>query len=56
MGAELLRLPQAALFDWDNTLVDTWPVIHEAMNTTLSAMGRGLEFGRNQDAGAPCPA
>ena len=39
MGADLLRLPQAALFDWDNTLVDTWPVIHEAMNTTLSAMG-----------------
>jgi phosphoglycolate phosphatase len=39
MGSDLLRLPQAALFDWDNTLVDTWPVIHEAMNTTLSAMG-----------------
>jgi phosphoglycolate phosphatase len=42
MGAELLRLPQAALFDWDNTLVDTWPVIHEAMNTTLSAMGHAV--------------
>jgi phosphoglycolate phosphatase len=32
-------LPKAVLFDWDNTLVDTWPVIHDAMNTTLSAMG-----------------
>lgn len=40
MTAETLRLPQAVLFDWDNTLVDTWPVIHEAMNTTLSAMGQ----------------
>jgi len=40
MGSELLHLPQAVLFDWDNTLVDTWPVIHDAMNTTLSAMGQ----------------
>ena len=39
MGADDLCLPQAVLFDWDNTLVDTWPVIHEAMNTTLAAMG-----------------
>jgi len=40
MEAETLRLPKAVLFDWDNTLVDTWPVIHEAMNTALSAMGK----------------
>ena len=33
------RLPRAAIFDWDNTLVDTWPVIHDAMNATLAAMG-----------------
>lgn len=33
------RLPRAVLFDWDNTLVDSWPVIHEAMNATLAAMG-----------------
>ena len=33
------RLPRAVIFDWDNTLVDTWPVIHDAMNTTLAAMG-----------------
>ena len=30
---------RAVLLDWDNTLVDTWPVIHDAMNTTLRAMG-----------------
>ena len=39
MTANPSGLPRAALFDWDNTLVDTWPVIHEAMNTTLAAMG-----------------
>ena len=33
------RLPRAVIFDWDNTLVDTWPVIHESMNATLRAMG-----------------
>lgn len=38
MVPESLSLPQAVLFDWDNTLVDTWPVIHESMNTTLAAM------------------
>ena len=31
--------PQAILFDWDNTLVDTWPAIHEATNATLAAFG-----------------
>jgi phosphoglycolate phosphatase len=35
-------LPRAALLDWDNTLVDTWPVIHDAMNTTLAHMGHAL--------------
>ncbi len=33
------RLPKAVLFDWDGTLVDSWPVIHESMNRTLTAMG-----------------
>lgn len=33
-----LSLPKAVLFDWDNTLVDTWATIHDAMNTTLAAM------------------
>ena len=32
-------LPRAVIFDWDNTLVDTWPVIHDSMNATLRAMG-----------------
>lgn len=34
-----ISAPRAVLFDWDNTLVDTWPVIHESMNATLMAMG-----------------
>jgi len=35
----MLTKPQAVIFDWDNTLVDTWPVIHRALNATLSHMG-----------------
>ncbi len=31
--------PRAILFDWDNTLVDNWETILEAMNTALAAMG-----------------
>lgn len=31
--------PRALLFDWDNTLVDTWDTIHFALNTALAAMG-----------------
>ena len=37
--AGLLR-PRALLFDWDNTLVDSWPVIHEALTRTFRAFGR----------------
>ncbi len=33
------QTPRALLFDWDNTLVDTWGVIHRALTTTLEAMG-----------------
>ena len=29
--------PRAILFDWDNTLVDSWPVIHQSLNATLVA-------------------
>lgn len=32
--------PRALLFDWDNTLVDGWGVICEAMNAALAAMGQ----------------
>ncbi|MBO6520613.1 MAG: HAD-IA family hydrolase [Rhodospirillales bacterium] len=31
--------PRALIFDWDNTLVDSWPVIHDALNTTYRAFG-----------------
>lgn len=31
--------PRAILFDWDNTLVDTWPCIAKATNITLQTMG-----------------
>ena len=31
--------PTAVLFDWDNTLADTWPIIHEALHATFTAMG-----------------
>lgn len=37
-----LSRPSAIIFDWDNTLVDTWPVIHDSMNTTLEQMGCDL--------------
>ena len=33
-----LTKPTAILFDWDNTLVDTWPTIHTALNMTLRYM------------------
>lgn len=35
-----LPKPEAILFDWDNTLVDTWPIIHRSLQNTFAAMGR----------------
>ncbi|WP_421998688.1 HAD family hydrolase [Reyranella sp.] len=35
-----LRPPRAVLFDWDNTLVDTWPTIVECYRDTFSALGQ----------------
>jgi phosphoglycolate phosphatase len=32
--------PKALIFDWDNTLVDTWPMIHAALFETFTAMGQ----------------
>ncbi len=32
--------PRALLFDWDNTLVDSWGAIHHALKETFVAMGR----------------
>ena len=41
-----LKKPKAVIFDWDNTLVDTWPLICTAIDTTLISLGKepwGLE-------------
>jgi phosphoglycolate phosphatase len=32
--------PRAVIFDWDNTLVDSWGAIAEAINATLAHFGR----------------
>lgn len=37
-GAGDVPRPRAILFDWDNTLVDTWVVIHHALKATFEAM------------------
>jgi phosphoglycolate phosphatase len=37
---ENLTKPKAIIFDWDNTLVDTWPLIAEAIDTTMIAMNK----------------
>jgi phosphoglycolate phosphatase len=34
-----MRGPLAVVLDWDNTLVDTWEVIREALNRTLTRYG-----------------
>ena len=39
IAGELTAFPRAILFDWDNTLVDSWSVIHAAMNHTLVELG-----------------
>lgn len=39
LGQSLGR-PRALLFDWDNTLVDTWVSIHHALSLTFEAMGQ----------------
>jgi phosphoglycolate phosphatase len=36
------KLPRAVIFDWDNTLVDSWPLIHSAINTTMEKMDKEL--------------
>ena len=36
----LIRPPRAILFDWDNTLVDSWGTIHEALNFLMRAMDK----------------
>lgn len=34
-----LPRPKAVVFDWDNTLIDSWSAIHDAQNHTLTAFG-----------------
>jgi phosphoglycolate phosphatase len=34
-----LPAPAALIFDWDNTLVDSWAIIHDAMNVMLPQLG-----------------
>lgn len=34
--------PTAIIFDWDNTLVNTWPIIHAALNATMAQFGKPL--------------
>jgi phosphoglycolate phosphatase len=34
-----MNAPKALLFDWDNTLVDSWDAIHHALVVTFEAMG-----------------
>ena len=34
------KLPIAVLLDWDNTLVDSWPIIYEALRETFVALDR----------------
>ncbi len=36
----MLATPRAVIFDWDNTLVDTWPIIHVALEQTFQALGK----------------
>lgn len=35
-----LCVPRAIIFDWDNTLVDSWGTIHEALNFLMRAMDK----------------
>jgi phosphoglycolate phosphatase len=37
-----LRRPRAIIFDWDNTLVDSWGTIHDALNFLMAAMEQPL--------------
>ena len=35
-----MRKPRAVLFDWDNTLVESWEIIHESLRLTFLDLGR----------------
>lgn len=40
LTSTVVTRPQAILFDWDNTLVDSWATIHEALNAVMTAMDK----------------
>lgn len=40
MNPPTKQIPRAVIFDWDNTLVDTWPLIQVAIDTTMEKMGK----------------
>ena len=40
LSPAVLPGPRAVLFDWDNTLVDSWAMIHHAMTATFNALGQ----------------
>jgi phosphoglycolate phosphatase len=35
----IVARPEAILFDWDNTLIDSWTTIHDALNVVMAKMG-----------------
>jgi phosphoglycolate phosphatase len=39
VAGPVVARPRALLFDWDNTLVDSWATIHDALNIVRTAMG-----------------
>ena len=40
MGSIEIGKPAVILFDWDNTLIDSWQIIHAALTETFRAMGK----------------
>ncbi len=40
LAFQKLKKPQGIIFDWDNTLVSTWPLIWHAINTAMKSMGK----------------
>jgi phosphoglycolate phosphatase len=38
--AAIVVRPEAILFDWDNTLIDSWTTIHDALNIVMAAMDK----------------
>lgn len=39
-NGQVLPAPSVLLFDWDNTLIDSWPCLHHVVNVLMTRMGR----------------